>query len=97
LSRPSIQGITGLVVFIAGILALHATTTAPGSGDFSNPPVVPEPAAIQGMDLSVQRALEKEGWARVLTAEELATIPAAVAQTLIEQGVALTPPLGGDR
>ncbi|MGH8943281.1 MAG: hypothetical protein ACRDWF_10735 [Acidimicrobiia bacterium] len=96
MSRPSIQGLTGLVVFIAGIFALHATTTAPRSSDSVNTPVVSEPAVIQGMDRSVQRALESEGRARVLTADELATIPAAVACTLIEHDAALTL-LSGDR
>ena len=85
------------MVFVAGIFALHVTTTAPGSSDLVNTPVVSEPAAIQGMDLSVQRALESEGWARVLTAEELATIPSAVTRTLIERGAALSLPSGGDR
>jgi hypothetical protein len=97
LSRPSIQGLTGLVVFIAGIFALHATTNAPRSSDPVDTPVVSEAAAIRGMDLSVQRALESEGWARVLTAEELATIPSAVTRTLIEHGAALTLTWGGDR
>jgi hypothetical protein len=97
LSRPALQGLAGLVVFIAGIFALHATTNAPRSSDLVNPPLVSEPAAIQGMDLSVQRALESEGRARALTAEELATIPAAVARTLIEHGAALTLESGEDR
>ena len=97
MSRPSIQGLTGLVVFIAGIVALHATTTASRSSDFVNAPVVSEPALIQGMDLSVQSALESAGWARMLTAEELASIPATVTRTLIEQGAALTLPTDGDR
>ena len=97
MSRPSIQGLTGLVVFIAGIFALHATTNAPRSSDVANPPLVSEPAAIQGMDLSVQRALENDAWARPLTAEELATIPATVARTLVEHGTALTLSSGGDR
>jgi hypothetical protein len=96
LRRAPIQGLTGLVVLIAGIFALHATTTAPRSSDSVHTPVVSEPAAIQGMDLSVQRALESEGRARVLTADELATIPAAVARTLIEHDAALTF-LSGDR
>ena len=96
MSRPSIQGLTGLVVFIAGIFALHATTTAPRSSDSVNTPVVSEPAVIQGMDRSVRRALESEGRARVLTADELATIPAAVARALIEHDAALTL-LSGDR
>ncbi|MET0695877.1 MAG: hypothetical protein ABWZ58_00495 [Acidimicrobiia bacterium] len=97
MSRPSIQGLTGLVVFIAGILALHATTTGPGSSESVDTPVGSEAATIQGMDLSVLRALESEGRARVLTAEEQATIPATVARTLIEHGAALTLPSGGDR
>jgi len=85
------------VVFIAGIFALHATTNPPKSSDLANPPLVAEPAAIQGMDPSVQSALESEGRARILTAEELATIPAAVARTLIEHGAALGLESGGDR
>ena len=97
MSRPSIQGLTGLVVFIAGIFALHGTTNPPRSSDVANPPLVSEPAVIQGMDLSVQRALESKGRARALTAEELATIPAAVARTLIDQGTALTLPSDADR
>ncbi len=97
MSRPSIQGLTGLVVFIAGIFALDATTSPPRSSDLVDPPLVSELAAIQGMDPSVQRALETEGWARVLTAEELATIPAPVARALIEHGAALTLESGGDR
>ena len=85
------------MVFVAGIFSLHATTTAPRSSDLANAPVVSEPTAIQGMDLSVQRALENEGRARVLTAEELETIPATVARTLIEHGAALALPPGSDR
>ena len=96
MSRASIQGLTGLVVLIAGIFALHATATAPRSSDSVHAPVVSEPAAIQGVDLSVQRALESEGRARAFTADELATIPAAVARTLIEHDAALTL-LSGDR
>ena len=85
------------MVLIAGILALYATTTAPRSSDLENPPVVSQHAAVQGIDLSVQRALENEGRARLLTAEELATIPVTVTRTLIEQGAALTFPSGGDQ
>ena len=98
MSRLSIQGLTGSVVFIAGILALHTTTTPASSAtDSVIRPSVSEPSAIEGLDPSVQKVLQVDGWARVLTTEELATIPATVARTLIEHDAALTLPSGGNQ
>ncbi len=66
-------------------------------GERSVVPVrVSGPATIEGLDPSVQRVLQSEGWARVLTTEELAAIPPTVARTLVEYGAALTLPLGGN-
>ncbi len=67
------------------------------SDRFGDPPSVSEPSAIEDLDPSVQKLLQVDGWARVLTTEELATIPAAVARTLIEHDAALTLPSGGNQ
>jgi hypothetical protein len=98
LSRFSIPSVTGLAVFIAGLIALHVSTTpVVSASDSVVPASVSEPAAIEGLDPSVQRVLQGDGWARVLTADELAAIPATVARTLIEHGAALSLPYGGNR
>jgi len=96
LSRFSIHGATGLVVFIAGLIALQVSTTPVTSASGSGVPVRESaPATIEGLDPSVQRVLQRDGWARVLTAEELAAIPPTVARTLVEYGAALALPSGG--
>ena len=78
--------------------ALHFTTSPVASTSDSNVAVsVPEPVAIEGLDPSVQRVLQVDGWAQALTAEETARIPPTVARTLIEHGAALTTSSGGGR
>jgi hypothetical protein len=91
LSRPSIQGITGFVVFVAGIVALHAATTPTDAvGDSVITSSGSGPETIEGLDPSVQRVLQVSGSAQLLTAEEMAEIPDVVARALSEHGVALT-------
>ena len=97
MSRFSIHGVTGLAVLIAGLVALQASTTPVTSASESVPPVpVSGPTTIEGLDPSIQRVLQSDGWARVLTAAELAAIPPTVARTLVEYGAALTLPSGGN-
>jgi hypothetical protein len=97
LSRFSIHGVTGLAVLIAGLIALQVSTTPATSASGSGVPVRESaPAAIEGLDPSVQRVLQSEGWARVLTTAELAAIPPTVARTLVKYGAALTLPHGGN-
>jgi hypothetical protein len=96
LSRLSIQGLTGFVVFVAGIFALHATTTPVSTaGDSVNTLVVSEPPAIEGLDPSVVRVLQLDGSAQVFTNEEMADISPVVVRILVEHGVALTVESGG--
>ncbi|HEX2404232.1 MAG TPA: hypothetical protein VHM29_05975 [Acidimicrobiia bacterium] len=98
MSRFSIPAVTGLAVFIAGLIALHVSTTpVVSASDSVIPASVPGPAAIEDLDPSVQRVLQDDGWARVLTADELAAIPATVARTLIEHGAALVLPSDRNR
>ena len=89
MSRFSIQGITGFVVFIAGIVAFHAATTPTSSASDSAVPPVSELVAGENMDPSVLRVLEAYGSAQAVTPEEMAQIPPTVARTLMEHGVAL--------
>ena len=88
MSRFSIQGVTGLVVFVAGIVAFHAATDMTSSpSDPAMPARVSEPVTGESLNPSVRRVLEVHGSA--LTPEEMAQIPPTVARTLMEHGVAL--------
>jgi len=90
LSRFSIQGVTGLVVFVAGIVAFHAATDATSSpSDPAMPATVSKPVTGESLNPSVRRVLEVHGSAQALTPEEMAQIPPTVARTLLEHGVAL--------
>ena len=89
MSRVSIP--TGLALLLTGLIALHASmTSASAVGDPVNTPVVSEPLLIEGLDPSVVRALQVDGSAQVLTDDEMANLPPAVARILIEHGAALT-------
>ena len=96
MSRLSIP--TGLAVLLAGLIALHASTSdmASTAGESVNTPVVSEPVAIEGLDPSVLMSLQVAGSAQVLTDDEMADISPAVARILIDHGVALTVESGGD-
>ena len=98
MSRFSYQGVAGVVVLIGGLIALHFSTAPVVSTSDSTVPVpVSEPLAIEGFDPSVQRVLQVDGWARILTPEETASIPPTVARTLSEHGAGLTISSGADR
>ena len=90
MSRFSIQGVTGLVVFVAGIVAFHAATDMTSSpSDPAMPARVSEPVTGESLNPSVRRVLEVHGSAQALTPEEMAQIPPAVARTLMEHGVGI--------
>ena len=90
MSRFSIQGVTGLVVFVAGIVAFHAATDMTSSpSDPAIPATVLSPVTGENLDPSVLRVLEAYGSAQAVTPEEMAQIPPTVARTLMEHGVAL--------
>jgi hypothetical protein len=90
LSRFSIQGVTGLVVFVAGIIAFHAATYMTSSpADPAMPATLSEPETGESLNPSVRRVLEVHGLAQALTHEEMAQIPPTVARTLMEHGAAL--------
>jgi len=86
------------VVLVAGIVAVQAATTpADPAGDSVITSAVSGSVTIEGLDPSVQRVLQVNGSAQVLTAAEMAEIPDAVARTLIERGVVLTLESGAGR
>jgi hypothetical protein len=96
LSRFSIQGVIGLVVFVAGIVAFHAATDMTSSpSEPAMPATVSEPMTGESLNPSVRRVLEFHGSAQALAPEEMAQIPPTVARTLIEHQVALV--LDSDR
>ena len=83
MSPPFYHGITGFVVFVAGIVAVHANDTP--RTQWATPSLtssVSRPETIEGLDPSVQRVLQVSGSAQLLTAEEMAEIPDVVARAL---------------
>ncbi|MGH8947696.1 MAG: hypothetical protein ACRDXF_02465 [Acidimicrobiia bacterium] len=98
MSRFSIEGITGSVLLLAGLVALRAATTpAMPESDSAIPAAVSEQVTVDGVHPAVQRILASIGSAEVLTAEEMAQIPPTVARVLLDRGVVLALGPGGDR
>jgi hypothetical protein len=101
LSHSTIQGVVGLFLFLTGLIALYAVSSPGPSVDdqvFGNPTTLSPvtPATIEGIDPQVQQALTEAGRVELLGADEMSQIPPEVALVLIENGVVLTVPGGGN-
>lgn len=91
MSRLSIP--TGLAVLLTGLIALHASMTPGVTSSAGDPAVVaPAPVTTYELDPSVKRMLLAHGSAALLTPDEMAQLPDAVAGALIDRGITLTLP-----
>jgi hypothetical protein len=103
MSHSTIQGLVGLFLFVSGLIALYAVST-PEPAIADDPVAIspqqtatpPTPTRIVEVGPQVQQALAEAGRAEVLGADALRQIPPEVARVLIENGVVLTVPPGGN-
>jgi hypothetical protein len=103
MSHSTIQGLVGLFLFVSGLIALYAVST-PEPARNDDPPASntqatatsATPTRIVEVGPQVQQALTEAGRAEVLGADAMSQIPPEVARVLIENGVVLTVPAGGN-
>jgi hypothetical protein len=103
MSHSTIQGLVGLFLFVSGLIALYAVSTPEPARVDDQVAINPQPRAtsatptrIVEVGPQVQQALTEAGRAEVLGAEAMSQIPPEVARVLIENGVVLTVPAGGN-
>ena len=96
MSRPTPQGVTGLLVLVAGLAVVYVIAVAPVSEPVTESVVAPRgapgapPPALEGVDAAVQRVLYASGRAEAFRAEQLTQLPPEVARVLVSHGATLT-------
>ena len=101
MSRSAVHTLIGLCLFTLGLVALYAASS-PGRAETIPAPIeapvvtIGPVAPIDGVGPAVERVLAEAGRAGPPTPEESAQIPDHVMAVLVENGVALVVPTGGE-
>ena len=103
MSRSALHTLIGVFLFGTGLFALYGVLSPSPAAqptqaiDDQTPPTVPVPVdQVEGLGLAVELVLSVAGRAGPLGPDELSQIPPEVTRVLIEKGVTLTIPLGGE-
>jgi hypothetical protein len=102
LSQSAIHTLLGFLLFVTGLIALFAVSSPPPSAATPQEPTTPPPSMVGDVDLiegigpEVEQVFLEGGTAEVLGADAMSQIPPEVARILVENGVVLTIPDGGN-